>query len=525
MRPTNLARFAAGGLWRQKARTALTVLGVAVGAAGLAFSVALGLGLRAYIDREFRGRPAFWTVHVQPGRGVPVPEADIPPDAVAVRGEMSPERRARLRAGRVEQYQGQHRVGPPAKLTPDRLAWLAAVPGVERVDAWHQHHGDIRAGADRKRGTGHVVGGPLGGLDKRLVAGRLPADGADEAVASERLLYSLGLEDEAAVTAALGTPLALTLNPQPTRGLGIGSALGLAVGDLTELQERLLSRAAAVLPKAIDSLDLTPEEKRLLSRLLAESAARKPADTKPSTPATAAPVLVGVVRDLSDGERQSPDDPDPWELRVGDVFLPPAAGDRLFGRLPWVEERGYNAARVKVTPGGDLKAVVDAVEGAGFNSFHLLKFYQATKTQVTLTAVGLNLFALLALVVACLGITNTLVTSVVERTREVGMLKAVGATATQVRHLFLLEGAVIGLGGGLLGLAAAVALAGPADTLVHRLIAQVSPETPRDGGPVFDWPGWLLVGTVGFAVLTTTLAAWYPARRAARLAPVAALRG
>ena len=43
---------------------------------GLAFSLSLGFGLRAYIDREVRARPAFWTVHVQPGRGAAVPEAD-----------------------------------------------------------------------------------------------------------------------------------------------------------------------------------------------------------------------------------------------------------------------------------------------------------------------------------------------------------------------------------------------------------------------------------------------------------------
>lgn len=80
MRLGGLVRFALGGLWRQKVRTGLTVAGVAVGACGLAFSLALGIGLREFIDREFKGRPAFWTVHVHPGGGKPVAEADIPPE-------------------------------------------------------------------------------------------------------------------------------------------------------------------------------------------------------------------------------------------------------------------------------------------------------------------------------------------------------------------------------------------------------------------------------------------------------------
>ncbi len=523
MRLPSLVRFAAGGLWRQKARTALTVLGVAVGAGGLAFSLALGLGLRAYIDREFRGRPQFWVIQIQPGRGAPVPEADIPPDAVAVPGDMSAERKARLRRLKIDQYQSGHRVGPPAKLTPDRLAELAALPGVERVEAWHGHWGPVRAGDGRRRDA-HVVSGPLAGLAPRLVAGRLPADDAYESLISENLLYALGADTDAAVAAALGRPLHLSLGGQPPRAAdGLATIFGVAAGDLTAVQEQVFDRLAESLPKSLDTLPLSPAERLALDRLLMDAKAKKPQGTP--TPAVATVTLVGVVRDLSVAERYAPDSPDPWEARSGEVLLPPAAGGRLFGQLPWVQERGFNSARVQVTPGGDLRAAVDGVTAGGFESHHLLKFYDATRTQVTLTAAGLNLFALLALVVACLGITNTLVTSVVERTREVGMMKAVGATAGQVRRLFLLEGAVIGLAGGLLGLGLALALTGPANTLVHHLIARASPDTPHDRGTVFEWPAWLLLAAVGFAVLTTTLAAWYPARRAARLDPVAALRG
>src|SRR5207248_11438216 len=122
---------------------------------------------------------------------------------------------------------------------------------------------------------------------------------------------------------------------------------------------------------------------------------------------------------------------------------------------PWAREFGFHSVEVRVKPGGDMAGTVAAVEAMGYGTFSALKWFGAAKKEVTLIAAGLNLFALVALFVAGIGITNTLVTSVVERTREIGILKAVGATRGQVLGIFLTEGAAIGLFGSMLGLAAA----------------------------------------------------------------------
>src|SRR6516164_1469348 len=90
-----LTRFALGGLWRQKVRTALTLVGVTVGTCALAFSLSLGIGMRAFVDKEFTERDGFWkiTVHV----GEPPSEAnDAPPEKVTVRGNISEERKERI---------------------------------------------------------------------------------------------------------------------------------------------------------------------------------------------------------------------------------------------------------------------------------------------------------------------------------------------------------------------------------------------------------------------------------------------
>src|SRR4029078_10311461 len=103
MRYGELTRFALGGLWRQKVVTILTLVGVTVGTCALAFSLALGFGLRAFIENEFKSRDDFWRITVHPDD--PAPDAaSVPSEKAAVRGAMSDERRERLREALVERY-------------------------------------------------------------------------------------------------------------------------------------------------------------------------------------------------------------------------------------------------------------------------------------------------------------------------------------------------------------------------------------------------------------------------------------
>src|SRR3954469_14870143 len=99
MRYGELLKFALGGLWRQKVRTALTLVGVTVGTCALAFSLSLGLGLRQFIETEFKGRDDFWRVVVRVDEPPPdenaIPERDKA--KLDVKGEMSAERRGRIR--------------------------------------------------------------------------------------------------------------------------------------------------------------------------------------------------------------------------------------------------------------------------------------------------------------------------------------------------------------------------------------------------------------------------------------------
>jgi putative ABC transport system permease protein len=127
----------------------------------------------------------------------------------------------------------------------------------------------------------------------------------------------------------------------------------------------------------------------------------------------------------------------------------------------------------------------------------------------------------LALLVASLGIVNTMIMSIYERTREIGTLKAIGASRGDIRRLFMLEAGMIGLLGGLIGLLSGWALG----LLLNRIILwYIEREQLPVRGTFFVVTPTLALVAVGFAILVGIVAGLYPANRAAKLDPLTALR-
>jgi len=123
--------------------------------------------------------------------------------------------------------------------------------------------------------------------------------------------------------------------------------------------------------------------------------------------------------------------------------------------------------------------------------------------------------------VASIGIANTMIMSVYERTKEIGILKAVGASPGQIRALFVVEASLIGLLGGVVGTILGWLLGLGLNWLILEILAWQ--EMPMQG-TFFVIAWWLIVGALVFATLIGLLAGLYPAARAARLAPLDALR-
>src|SRR5258707_15297582 len=156
----------------------------------------------------------------------------------------------------------------------------------------------------------------------------------------------------------------------------------------------------------------------------------------------------------------------------------------------------------------------------GFSTFSLLDATRNLRLFFTIFDLLLAIFGSLALSVATLGIINTLVMALLERRREIGILKALGAADRDVKQLFVVAAGVMGLLGGVLGADMSWRI-GKAVTWGTNLYL------PRQNLPpahVFSVPWWLVLSEIAFAIVVSLAAGLYPATRAARLNPVEALR-
>jgi putative ABC transport system permease protein len=156
----------------------------------------------------------------------------------------------------------------------------------------------------------------------------------------------------------------------------------------------------------------------------------------------------------------------------------------------------------------------------GFSAFSLLDASRNLRLFFTIFDLLLGIFGSLALAVATLGIINTLVMAILERRREIGIFKALGAADSDVKQLFFVEAGVMGLAGGLLGVTfgwfIGTGITWGTNVYLKRQNLPVA--------HVFSVPWWLVLGAIAFAVMVSLAAGLFPATRAARLDPVEALR-
>jgi putative ABC transport system permease protein len=508
VRVADILGLALSALWQQKARTLLTTLGVVFGSFVLAASLSISQGVQETIERESHLSDFLRRIDVRPkyeGSTIPVKQP-------RVTGNMSDARRDRIRAALVARKLLFNPNGPPVALTRDRLHGLSKIEHVEavvpvvRISGWAllERRSEVADMASTKPDNAS--------LRKRVVAGRF-FDGPEEraAVVSELLLYRLGIADEAAVSAVVGKKLRLEYRAN-RYGVGLGIYLVKPGGvGPSGIEAAALDKLKSQLPRALDKLDLSPAERDALRNALREAPPRTAAVYAEDLP------IVGVVRLASADEQKGSWDPDD-----ADVLLPLRAAEDLFFRAPAHRERGVDQVTLYVDRQENVEAVLESVQKTGLNAYAGLEHIQRQRLMYLLIFGAMTCVAGVALLVSALGIANTMLMSVLERTREVGIMKAVGAANSHIQMIFLVEGALTGLVGGGLGLLLGWAASLPGDAWVRSMVLRDLKVNLKES--LFVFPPWLGLCVVSFAVLVTTLAAIYPARRAARLHPVTALR-
>jgi putative ABC transport system permease protein len=446
MRIADLLTLAWANLWRNRARSVLTGVGVMVGVAALILLLAYGAGLEQTADREFDALRLENTLRVT---SHPIP---------GLTGR---------RTAAVDSLSRSSRV----PLTDSLVRRMERVDGV--LAAYPEMQFPARLQGNGRRLVVTAEGIPL---SFRKLSTYRPAAGRFFAEA-----------DEAAVL--IPESMAERLGYTPPSA-AVGDTLDLVTASLNFQK---LRRAAELFSGGLRTLPMGQRPYDVRVAGLLEDAGRPVSG------------LTRVVLPLEFGRTLS-------KVPFFSTF------DLLFRHAETQE--GYAAVRVQLRDDAARGAVRRALDGMGVYTTSFRRQFERLDTLFFVLDLALAIIGSIALLVAVLGVANTILMNVRERTREIGIMMAVGGDARDLQRLFVVESAGLGALGGAAGLAVGAVFATGLDWGIALYLDGLGVPAVT----VFDLSLPVAVAVWGGAVLVSLLAGIVPARRAARLDPAEALR-
>lgn len=176
----------------------------------------------------------------------------------------------------------------------------------------------------------------------------------------------------------------------------------------------------------------------------------------------------------------------------------------------------YNNLRVNVDEMDNMAEVQKIINDMGYQAYSNAEWIESQKEQAGYIQAVLGGIGAVSLFVAAIGITNTMMMSIYERTKEIGIMKVLGCDMRNIRTQFLMEAGYIGFIGGIAGLILSYGIS----LVINKVVA-----TSQLGVASLSYiPPWLALLAVGFAIGVGMLAGFFPAQRAMKLSPLAAIR-
>jgi putative ABC transport system permease protein len=452
-------------LRQARLRTLLTTMGVSIGVSALVGMVSLGAGLQDNLNARLLHSGFFQTMMVFPR----FDNNNNPADRVA------------------NPNQG------PRILDDTALTAMRQIPGVQRVEP------DVRL----------FLQISVNGKDAQAMAVAVPKEDGDEA-AFQEMPYGKFFTAEDADEVILNTQMAKDLgftNPNDLVGKTVHATIGVS---------RQQGRGAAGARGG----------GRLPSFMGGDKGGKR--DKREATPAPAPPVqqVPQIAVDLKVVGLTSRE-----RAMLGNVgaqiYLPfgmaQAHQEKFFQDFPMLalfRPPGYQGASVHLASARDVESVEKTINTLGFRTLSIASAISQLKRVFVIVDMLLAFVGSIGMAVAFLGITNTMVMAVLERTREIGVMKAIGAEDQDIRWLFLSESAVIGAMGGVIGLIFAWILGRVINFGANQYIVRQGLQKEN----LFLIPLWLIGSAMAFSVFVSICAGLYPADRAARIDPTRALR-
>lgn len=179
----------------------------------------------------------------------------------------------------------------------------------------------------------------------------------------------------------------------------------------------------------------------------------------------------------------------------------------------------YTYAHVQVDDMEHVEAVAETIRSLGYNTQSNMELIDSMKKQLFLIQAVLGGIGAVSLLVAAIGIANTMMMSIYERTKEIGVIKVLGCGLKNIKQMFLMEAGFIGFFGGLIGNIISFLISFGINT-----VAKAYGNEMGISGGISYIPPWLFLASLIFAVFVGMVAGYFPALRAMRLSPLAAIR-
>ncbi len=296
-----------------------------------------------------------------------------------------------------------------------------------------------------------------------------------------------------------------------------GGGFDLEVGDgiVTEILagriDNLTRDEAVVVSSLVEAYDKTPEELLGQKILLVDQPGLFGSQAKPLEDRTY--TIVGVIPEVRNFT---------YIVNLEEGLDQISRKNAYETAADYIETVGYQSLYVQAQDESSVEEVSNEIKALGFDTSTLEEVLAVFNSLFNLIPIIFTIVGSIAIFVAAIGIINTMVMSVYERTKEIGVMKAVGAKNTTVLSLFITESGLIGfLGGSLAALGSLLVIFIANSVLVNKVLPELG---LKDVDTFFITPFWLIAATVLGSTLIGILAGLYPAYRASRLDPVKALR-
>ncbi len=477
MKIRDMIAMAVGSLFKRKVRTVLTIAGVVIGTCAIVVMLSLGFGMKQSMETSMKSMGDLTVITIYNGRGGSVEEGG---------------------------GAGADSAGQPAVLDDKAIQTIKSLPDVTAVTpVFSLSPSCAVVNCRRYRFQGMIFGVAMDTLESfgyKMKSGALPKAGAEKTT----VLFGNNAEYDFIDT---GKKNGGMIFPQPDKNGNMPKAFV----DLTK-----------------DSFEITvgAQEEPVGGMMRGKSQKAGPARTKSAT-RKRKPEKLTVSGVLAEDFGKDPNPSDCIFMDLAYAKELKAKYNTLNGVKSRTEQKGYESAAVKASSVETVSGVQKAIQDMGFQAHSMQNERDVWEKQLRTVQMILGGLGAISLLVAALGITNTMIMSIYERTREIGIMKVLGCVVRNIRAMFLIEAGSIGFLGGVAGVGISYGISAILNFFSSRGSASGQGGGSilnAGGGSISIIPVWLAAGAVVFATMVGLLSGLYPANRAMRVSALTAIR-